>query len=1181
MSSIGLIIIQTLGRMSPLMSFVLLSTLLIQGCSNQIQDNQDSLELGFITPPRNARPQAFYYWINGNITKKGILGDLIAFQQAGISGMHLFNASLYMPKGPVKYGSDQWYDLLLYTSKIADSLQLDLIIHNCAGWATSGGPWITPEKSMKSIIWSELSISGPHTFEGKLDQGETLHKYYRDIAVLAIPEEPHEKVWQYFQPSQVIADINLEQSNRLVDNNMQTSEIFVQTDPGDHHWIQLTFNKPLQARLITLHTPTIASRVTFDGAIEISTDGKNFKQIRKFHYYGRIPPFFTIPFQTVTASHFRIRFSVHSIEGAVNLKFSEVQVSNARRIENWYPKVGKIQTTLNRSVFPFEMQDSLAIPRDKIINLTENMNSDGELSWQVPPGNWTILRFGYTATGSTNHPSPKEGHGLEVDKMDPDAVAFQFHQALDKIIELKDSLGSNEPSGILIDSYEAGPQTWTDRFAKEFQLRRKYDMSSFLPVLTGRVVESLAISEGFLYDYRKTIADLIAESYYGTFQRLAHQHDLQLIAEPYGGIFNQAQNAEYLDVVVSEFWIKRPQNNNVKEIASIVHTSGKKIIGAESFTAKPEHGAWRNHPLTLKSLGDLAFTQGLNRVMLHSYLHQPRSEFAPGWTHGRYGTHFNRLNTWWEYVNPWISYLSRSQYLLQQGLPVTDICLLDSDDLDELVEANYPEIPKGYDYDICSRNRILQMKHHKKSLILQNGQEYKILVLPEYNFMSLPVLRHLHKLVEDGAVVVGLPPALPPGLQEYVYKQTEFIRLVDDLWGKMNIKSKMPNHFGEGKVYWNGSLNDILKENLIHPDFVYQSHTMDADIRYIHRTLEESEIYFLSNQDSQSVTITADFRIASKQPEFWKSDQGTIEACLIFRTQNDRIQMPVRLDPYGSVFIVFRKPLPEKWVTSVVNLTDDIMSDSSNVVEDSFLPEELEFSGMSVMLNSPTSCQLTYSNGDQRDFTIDPPASDLVLDDSWKVKFPDGWGAPTSIVFDSLISWSDHPDEGIRYFSGTATYQNGLPIPSGYIQSDQAYFLDLGEIYDIAEVWMNHKKVGIVWKPPFRLEITKFLKEGTNDLEIKIANRWVNRLIGDEHIPVEYSYDMGGSVFTKGALKDLPPWYYNEKVLKPPKRYTFTSWKHYEANSPLLPAGLMGPVKIKVFKVVSLKSAIREISDGK
>ena len=286
--------------------------------------------------------------------------------------------------------------------------------------------------------------------------------------------------------------------------------------------------------------------------------------------------------------------------------------------------------------------------------------------------------------------------------------------------------------------------------------------------------------------------------------------------------------------------------------------------------------------------------------------------------------------------------------------------------------------------------------------------------------------------------------------------------------------------------------------------------------------------------------------------------------------------MPVHLDPYGSVFVVFRKPFPEKWVTSVENLKDTGVPDSNHGIDESFLAKEFESCGATLMSNSSISCRLNYSNGDQRRISISSPPSDLVLDDSWTVKFPDGWGAPTSTIFDSLISWPDHPDEGIRYFSGTATYQYNLMIPSGFLHHDQAYFLDLGEILDIAEVWLNQKRVGIVWKPPFRIDVSQFLQEGTNFLEIKITNRWVNRLIGDEHISVDYSYDMEGTVFTKGALKELPGWYYDPTVSKPPKRHTFTSWKHYEADSPLLPSGLIGPVKIKAYKLVSIENIIKQ-----
>ncbi|AQQ72496.1 hypothetical protein SMSP2_02882 [Limihaloglobus sulfuriphilus] len=986
-----------------------------------------SLEAGFHQPPQMAKPLVWWDWINGSITKEGIKADLMDMKRVGIGGVQLFDLELYMPEGPIRYGTNQWHEHVQYAIDTAESLGLEFHVMNCPGWSASGGPWITPEKSMKKIVWSEQEVSGPAVFKEKLKNPEltgksSKYKFYRDVAVFAVP-----------------------------------------SDKGNEY-----------------------------------------------------------------------------------------------RLEDWETKIGFSRSSLKRPDKSLYEPDRKAISPENVLNLSENLTEDGVLSCEIPEGRWVIIRFGFTTTGSTNHPAVPEGHGLEVDKFDKQAVEFQFNQALSRIItDARPHLGKTF-KGLLFDSFEGGYQNWTQSFPAQFEKINGYDLMPYLPVLTGRVIESQAVSEAVLYDFRRTIDRLLAECYYAVMQRLAHQNKLILYSESQGGPLNPFFCNEYVDVAMNEFWLRNYTKRVplMKLSASSANLYGRQVVGAEAFTAIPDYAKWQNTPYSLKKAGDCAFTAGINRFIFHTYIHQPYSYLEPGFTMGRYGTHFGRLNSWWKFVPAWIDYLSRSQFLLQQGRTVTDIGFLFHDDILYQNPLSMTKTPEGFDYIAFYPKHLEQMQYSDGEITIPGGASFKILVLPDYPFMTLKALKNIHRLVKSGAVAVGDRPAAPPGLKDYLYARTQFEQLASDLWEGLDEKKETVKSVGKGKMFSRTSLENVVSQLGLTPDVRF-TQAKDDTLIYTHRKTDFEDIYFISNQTDELVSFNSQFRVTGKIPELWDPASGRIWDAGIYNFDKVSTHVPLTLAPRGSIFVIFGKPAPEKWVTSVK--PDDLMK-------------------LNELLLADSGKQLTvhYSDNTTGKFIVDQPSDSIAVSGPWQVRFLDGRGAPPKIVLDSLISWTGHPETGVKYYSGIAEYEAGLDLPENFRKQDEVCLLDLGQVCDIAQISVNGSEPVIVWKEPFRADVTQLLKAGENTVTIQVANRWINRLIGDQDIPIDYTYQVGGSKFTEGRIEVFPDWLRNpEQAAVKHKRNTFATWKHYTADSPLVESGLIGPVELKVYTNIQINHSVQ------
>jgi hypothetical protein len=1081
------------------------------------QLHADELEKGFLSPPDSAKPQTWWHWMNGNITKAGITADLEAMKEIGLGGATIVNPDSGIPRGPVEFMGPEWRDDFKFAIAEGNRLGLELTVENCAGWSSSGGPWNTATNAMQRVTTSEVRVTGPTNFAALLPQPPTKLGFYRDIAVLAYP---------------------------------------VRSVP-----------------------------------------------LLKIKNLGR-----------------KITMNIGGGVGQADA-FSDSD-------EN-YNSLG-------------------AVSRAEMIDLTSNLKADGKLNWHAPAGNWVVLRIGYTPTGVNNHPAAYGGEGLECDKFSKTALDAHWAGFMQKVLDDIGPLAGKGLKSSLIDSYEVGGQNWNENFRAEFQGRRGYDPLKFLPVFTGNVVDNPAVSERFLWDLRRTIADLFAENYFGHFADLCRQHGLLNAVEPYTGPFESMQSGARADVIMGEFWSGSQGHASVKLAASIAHIYGKTIVGAESFTAAPgpHSGRWQEDPYSLKTLGDMVYCQGLNRYIFHRYAMQPWTNAFPGMTMGQWGFHFERTETWWNQSKPWIDYISHCQFLLQQGLAVTDVAYFTGESAPVEMRQCNPALPAGYDYDAVNADVLRNATVKNGRLTLASGANYALLILPPNDVNMTPsTLRRIRELVRAGANIVGPRPQHSPSLADYPKCDALVKKIADELWGNCDGASVLENVDGKGRVYWGKSLIDVFALKNLKPDFEYTSTTATPKLVYTHRIAGAADIYFVSNQRRQFDSVDCTFRVSGKIPELWHPDTGVIEVAPVWSEKNGRITVKLNFDPAGSVFVIFRHTSNSSdHVVSVSgnfssNHTSEpkleiqhalyIAADGTNGMDVTAKISELVSHGQLVVaakndifgvdpatnhlkelrvdylldgkvgravtrenetLTLPTMYMLgktpayELSNSDEKPVvkmwengnvgltmssgkTIGAAAMNLPspqeIFGAWTLNFPPNWGAPASVTLDQLISWTKHPDKGVKYFSGTASYEKRIDISAERLQPGCELWLDLGVVKNFAEVSLNGQDFGVLWKPPFRLNITAAAKIGANKLVVKVTNLWPNRLIGDEQLPPDVEWN-------GKQLKQWPQWFLDGKP-SPTGRLTFTTWHHWTKDSLLLESGLLGPVTIRTAKRFEIK----------
>ena len=1293
-----------------------------------------SLESAFREPPPGAHCKTWWHWMNGNITAEGITLDLEAMKRVGIRGFQIFQVGTGIPKGPVDYSSSEHTRLLHHAAKEAERLGMEFDIMNCPGWSSSGGPWITPELSMKQFTWSEALVRGGQRVGTYLKQPLTKLGYYRDAYVLAFPAlEGETHAWE---DTLQRASTNAGAVDRgvLIYADRRIG-VELRPAPDKPAFLLLEFSEPFEARSLAAYgvpindaPPPSHEHEQTPLWLEVSDDGVDFRKVSDLDFGDSGDESVEFP---ETASFAAVRAKFYRMLTWHAARITDLRLSGAARLPHWTKKANFTRT-------PGYGPDTVEVPRgsiidpSKVVDITQHLDSEDRLTWDAPEGTWMVLRIGQTTTGVQNHPAPDGGWGLECDKYSREAYDYHFDHFFGELLEALGPLAAQGLAGGVIDSYETGMQNWTREFPQEFSKRRGYDLVKYLPTMTGRVVESAEVSERFLWDLRRTCADLMGDYYYGRFAERCRENKLKAYAEPYsGGPFDELQSGSHLDVPMGEFWVGQGNNNySVKLAGSIGHLFGKPVVGCESFTGDEVFAKWQNYPYQMKGQGDLMYTQGLNQYIFHRNAMQPHPPTAlPGMTMGPWGWENDRTNTLYDSLTGWYSYAARAQNVLRQGTLVADLIYYIGVevpvDTPVYPEQLKPTPPEGFYYDIANEGAILdRMKAENGAMVFPDGLRYRVLVLPEDARLNLDVLRKVRDMVREGIAVVGPKPQANPGLTQYPASDSELRQIAEEVWGDLDGKSVTHRTCGKGQVFWGLPMAAVLEKLGIKPDCAITSRSGDAAINFMHRRAEGAEVYFVANLRRRAEDVVCTFRVQGKQLELWNPETGEITNLGIFDTSDAGTRVALNLSPAQSVFVVFRSPAAGRHIRSIVkdgkpiaasNPFPAFKAGNQREVTNDFTvsvwikpdldsyqtakgDKNTDVPNRSLVLSPPqgdavygsghVSCGLLagrnlvavlerdraiwrtvfstpiaisgwahvalvykagapsvyvdgkligqseasgavvhpgvhdaserdgaeYFDGDMSEpelfkealgedrirelaakpspGPIEPSAvewpgganSELLFwqDGSytlegqgkstvkisgigkpldvagpWQVSFPPNLGAPPEVTLPELISLHKHSEPGVKYFSGTATYSKQLTLSPGAPSGERRLYLDLGWVHALAQVRLNDKDLGLLWKPPFRIDITAAARRGDNKLEVLVTNQWVNRLIGDEQLPPDNEYG------PDGAIKAIPKWFTEGKPKPPSARVTFATWKHFTKDTPLLISGLIGPVRLR------------------
>ncbi len=1050
-----------------------------------------ALQKGFLNPPHDAKPQIWWHWMNGNVTREGIVADLDAMQQVGIGGAFIFDVGweTMIPTGPLAFNSPEWFEMIRFAVAEAQKRGIEISLPNCSGWSSSGGPWVPLEMSMKELAWTSTRVVGPTKFSGKINPAPNEHGFYEDICVMAVPVPPAEKSTM-FESGAVVT--------REGEKNVWTITF---PEPYEAAGLNVRFDYPKpwcdngEMRVFVSSDGTTFS-LAETREIPLAQSGTFDTSLRYYSFRKRL-----------RGKSFRLEFN---LAPHLKVKVCDLELTKKMAISELNAKIVKYR--LPFKIEQAETTPDQIVPKNAFIDLTSQIKKDNTLVWDVPAGDWKIIRLGYVSLGYKNHPASKFGAGYEVDKLSAEALNFHFDQYAGKLCRMLGELAGGKSlglKGILVDSYEVGSQNWTKGLEQEFARRTGYEMKPYYPVLTGVVVGSLDESERFLWDFRRVLADLFSENYAGALAKKCHTNGLNLILEPYGnGPMDNLQYGQFADIPMGEVWsgrgFGRRGSGNARYVSSLAHTWGRKYAAMEAFTGPPWNGSrWQITPFHLKAQGDYIFSQGINRLVIHSFVHQPWADdqYAPGLTLGKYGIHFNRLQTWWPLARDWIRYLTRCQYLLQEGKPVVDVlyyCGESAPNLGGSTDGTRVKpftLPKDYTWDFCTREVVKALSVKDGKIIAPGGVAYHLLVLEDEAVISREMLEAIERLVAAGGKVVARgQPRATPGLVGYSPSDNEITSRIHRLWEK--VLSCSPA--------------EVLTRLEITPDFRCDN----PRVSWTHRRYDDNfDGYFVALDNRTNETIDCSFKMSGRIPELWDAETGRIVEAPVWREENGRTSVQLNMQPSGSVFVMFQQPANGR---------------KGNV----HAPVKWDVLGLPFKVTG-----------------------------AWDVAFQPNRGAPPAARFEKLISWTDHPDAGIKYFSGSATYRKKISL--GRVpKANERVILDLGEVKDFAEISINGAPFVLRWKPPFEMDVTESLRRTKGELEvvIRITNRWVNRLIGDEFLPPHCEWAPKHN--WREGIVEIPDWV-KKGEKSPTGRITFAAWHHWYKTDALLPSGLLGPVTLR------------------
>ena len=1102
------------------------------------------LEAQFRDPPMSARPRVWWHWMNGNITKDGIEKDLLWMKDVGIGGVQNFDANLMTPQiveHRLVYMTPEWKDAFRFAVTEADRLGLEFGIASSPGWSETGGPWVPPADGLKKLVWSESLLAPGKAFKGRLaalpsatgpfqslssaggldeliaagtGKPKPKPRASGDIAVLALPVA----VARAAVPRFSLGDGTALDATSLLDGNPETGLDVPHGTKAAPTAVVVAYDQPQTMRSLTFFVSGV--KQIFGGAsiapvLEASDDGANWRKVADVSA-DEVPT--TISFPPVTARQFRVvlvplsgggfdlgrggpgvapPFPVGGLAGLASapMHLRELRLLDETRIDHAETKAG-FSVALDYYALGAVGDRASGPTTAQVVDISSHLQPDGSLDWtppRLPKGQeWRVIRLGWSLLGTTNHPATPEATGLEVDKFDGAAVRRYLDHYLGMYSDAvgPDLIGAHGIRAFLTDSIEVGAANWTPRMVEDFKRLRGYDPTPWLPALTGALVGTREESDHFLYDYRRTLADLMASEHYGTVSTFAHEHGLRLYGEALEdhrpSLGDDMAMRSHTDVPMSAMWThtleagpKPTYLADTKGASSVAHVYGQNFVAAESMTSSMT--PWADSPQTLKHVIDLEFLQGVNLPVIHESTHQPLDTKVPGLSLFIFGQYFNRLDSWAPLARPWIDYIARNALMLQQGRNIADVGYFYGEEapLTALYgDKPVADAPKTHAYDFINADALAgALANDGEELVTPGGARYRALYLGgSSRKMTLATLRRLDTLVEAGATVIGLKPEGTPSLAGADSAgEGEYAALLARLW-----PGSAEARVGKGRVIASGDIETALAGIGVAPDFAYTGGAADADIRFVHRRLADrdggGDSYFLVNRTAHPEAIEAHFRVRGKSPELWHAETGGTEP-VSYRMLGGETVVPLSLVAGEAVHVVFRKAAKADALT--------------------LRPAE---TGAPEALAGP-----------------------------WQVSFQPGRGAPASATLPTLAPLEQNADPGIKYFSGLATYAKAFTAPKGW-KAGQRLWLDLGSVRELAEVRVNGRLVGTAWHAPFRLDVGGAAHAGQNRLEVKVANLWINRLIGDAQ---------------PGATK-----------------VTWTALPTYLKEAPLRPSGLIGPVTL-------------------
>ena len=1048
---------------------------------SQQKNTIDIIEKNFLDPPASAKPWVFWYWLHGAVSKAGITADLEAMKEVGIGGAYLMtikDTSSAIPFQPtVRQLTPEWWAMIKFAMQEAKRLGLQLGMHVSDGFALAGGPWITPGLSMQKLTWCKTFVQAGNKNQIILPQPETKENFYKDVAV-------------YAYPANYKNEIALNDLKPVISTSTGTDASFLaaisgkQTFRSDSNcWIQYEYPQSISVRQVKIKKQNNAYQ-SQRFIIQKSNDGKTFDPVDTLqpprHGWQDWDEPYTHAIKTFTAKYIRFVWQKEGTEPGSEdldaakwrpvLRVQGIYISDEPVINNYEAKNGSVWRIAENTTSD-EVSKADAVPLNKIIDLTGKLLTNGKLNWTPPSGNWIIVRIGHTSTGAVNS-TGGGGKGLECDKFSTEATTVQFNNWFGKFYTNTDPALAKEVIKVFhVDSWECASQNWSKNFASEFKKRRGYNLLPYLLVMTGTPIADATTSEKVLHDVRQTIAELVNDKFYLTLKNLALAKGCMFSAESIAPTFVSDGLLHYknVDIPMGEFWLNSPTHdkpNDMLDAISGAHIYGKNIVQAEAFTTL--RSDWGEHPGNLKALGDRAFADGINKLSLHVFMHNPWMNKKPGMTLDGIGLFYQRDQAWFKQSKAWVEYLTRCQALLQLGKPVVDIGVFTGEEIPrrsilperlmntlpglfgkEKVEeeknrlrnagqplrtipdgvthsANmadpekYIDVLNGYKYDCFNPDVLMQMKVVNGRVVTPGGASYAVLVIPGKHpmdpntSMSDAVKNKLKQLANGGAKIII---------------------------GKEYSKSFIVNRNIINAPYIESSLERLgLQKDM---EFVKGK---DA-IAWTHRKTKEADIYFISNQTGGNHLIELSLKDNGLLPSFFDPLTGKTHDVEYKKTDNGRLGIYGQLNPYQSLFIINRRF---------------------------------------------TVFEPPFPSGIKND-TID-------LSDNWDISFyKDGNHDVISYKKTGLKSWTAFSDSLVKYYSGTAIYsktfnlnKDGEKIPAS---------IKFDTIYNIATVRVNGIDCGTLWTQPYTLDITKAIKNGENKIEIEVTNTWRNRLIYDELNP--------------------------------------------------------------------------------